>query len=273
MTVSRLLNNNKTPSPSKENNTYFVGMRKQLHLSVITILTCCCAMAQQPVINTDSPDQSDGSHIVEKKHFQIETGLQLSKLDEITKGFDNVTLIRYGVAKRFEVRLINQYTSSRDSATVGGLLPPTISFKNLLWWQHGLLPKVTLVSYFRLPVTLDKKFKADHFGYTFTLAMRHQLNSKLKLYSNFGVTQDQETTDISYLGTLELNYNITDRFSTYTEYFGNYAAHVNASNGLDIGFIYALKNNFAIDLALGSPTLKLGLNRFISFGVAMRLPG
>ncbi len=248
-------------------------MRKYFYLCGIILVTPFSLMAQQPVINTDSPDQSDGSHIVEKKHIQIETGLQFSKLDEITKGVDNVTLIRYGVTKRFEIRLLNQYTTIRDSGSVSGLQPLTISFKNLLWWQHGVLPKVTLVSYFRLPVTLNKAFGADHFGYTFTLAMRHQLNSKLKLYSNFGVTQDQETTNISYLGTVELNYNITDKFSTYAEYFGNYAARTNASNGMDIGFIYALKNNFAIDLALGSPTLNLGLTRFISFGVAIRMPG
>lgn len=248
-------------------------MRKHLYLIGIILLTRFTATAQQPVINTDSPDQSDGSHIVERKHLQIETGLQFSKLDEFTKETDNVTLIRYGVTKRFEIRLINQYSSVRDSGNVSGLQPPTISFKNLLWWQHGVLPKVTLVSYFRLPVSLDKNFKPEHFGYTITLAMRHQLNSKLKLYSNFGVTQDQETTDISYLGTLELNYNITERFSIYSEYFGNYAAHVNASNGLDVGLIYALKNDFAVDLALGSPTLHMALNKFISFGVAIRVPG
>jgi hypothetical protein len=247
-------------------------MRKYFYLYGLIMFTCLPAIAQQPVINTDSPDQSDGSHIVEKKHFQVETGLQFSKLDEFTKETDNVTTLRYGVAKKFEIRLINEYSSIRDSGTVAGLQSPTISFKNLLWWQHGVIPKVTIVSYFRLPVTLNKNFQADHFGYTFTLAMRHQLNSKLKLYSNFGVTQDQQTTDISYLGTAELNYNFTDAFSGYAEYFGNYARHNPASNGMDIGFIYALKNNFAIDMALGSPTLDLGVNKFISFGVALRLP-
>lgn len=242
------------------------------YLIIATLFSCCTAFSQQPVINTDSPDQSDGSHIVEKKHVQVETNLQFSKQDEFTKGFDNITLVRYGITKRFEVRLINQYTSILDSGKVSGLQPLTISFKNLLWWQHGLLPKVTIVSYFRLPVTLDKDFTGDHWGYTFTLAMRHQLNSKLKLYSNFGVTRDQQTTNISYLGTVELNDNITDRFSVYAEYFGNYAARVNASNGADLGFIYALKNNFAVDLALGSPDLDLSLNRFISMGIAIRMP-
>ncbi len=248
-------------------------MKKYFYIGTLLLLIGQGSTAQAPVINTDSPDQSDGSHIVEKKHLQVETGVQFSKQDEVTKEFDNITLIRYGVSKRFEVRLINQYSNIRDdSGSVAGLQPLTISFKNLLWWQHGILPKVTLVSYFRLPLTLNKLFPADHFGYTFTLAMRHQLNAKWKLYSNFGVTQDQGTTAISYLGTAELNYNVTDKFSTYAEYFGNYATHTPASNGMDIGFIYALKNNFAVDMALGSPTLNLGLTKFISLGVALRVP-
>jgi hypothetical protein len=227
----------------------------------------------QNVINTDRPDQSDGSHIVEKKHIQLETGLQFSKLDKITNSFDNVTLIRYGVTKRFEIRFLNQYSTIHDSSSVSGLQPFTISFKNQLCKQKGILPKITLVSYFRLPFTVSKAFPADHFGYTFTVALRHELNSKLKLYSNFGITQDQQTTEISYLSTVEFNYNVTDKFSSFIEYYGNYAKHTPAANGMDIGFIYALKNNFAVDLALGSPTLKLRVTKFISFGMSVRFPG
>ena len=246
-------------------------MKKYFYLLELILLSSTGLKAQN-VINTDRPDQSDGTHIVEKNYFQVETGVQFSKLDDITKGFDNVTLIRYGITRTFEVRLGNQYSTVRDSNMISGIKPLTISFKNQLCKQHGLLPKITLVSYFRLPFTISPAFSADHFGYTFTLALRHDLLSNLKIYSNFGVTKDQQSTDISYLGTVELNYNVTKSLSAFTEYYGNYAVHTNASNGIDIGFIYALKNNFAIDLAFGSPTLNLGLNKFISSGISIRLP-
>ena len=123
-----------------------------------------------------------------------------------------------------------------------------------------------------LPITINSAFNADHFGYTFTLALRHDVSSNLKIYSNFGVTKDQQSNDISYLGTLELNYNITNSLSAFMEYFGSYADHVSASNGIDIGIIYALKNNIAIDLAFGSPTLNLSLNKFITSGISVRFP-
>jgi hypothetical protein len=245
---------------------------KEICASLAIIFFATGILRAQNPINTDRPDQSDGTHIVEKKHLQIETGVQFSKLDKNTSSFDNETLIRYGVTRRFEVRLLNEYSSIRDSNSIAGFQPLTVSFKNQLCNQHGLLPKITLVSYFRLPITLSKAFKADHFGYTFTIAARYKLSDKLKLYSNFGVTQDQETTDINYPGTFEVNYNLTDRLSAYAEYYGNYAAHTNAENGLDAGFIYTIKNNFAVDLAFGSSTMVLSSNRFVSVGTSLRLP-
>jgi hypothetical protein len=236
------------------------------------ILICSYGLAAQNVINTDRPDQSDGTHIVEKNLIQVETGLQYSKFDEVTSGCDNVTLIRFGVTRRFEVRLLNQYSVVKDIISTSGFRPPTISFKNQICDQKGLLPKITFVSYFHLPITISPAFKGDHLGYTFTLAGRHDLTPKMKIYSNLGINRDQESTDTNYLATLEINYNVTDRFSCFVEYFGNYAANTSSTNGMDIGFIYAFKNNFAVDLAVGSPTMNLTLNKFISFGISARLP-
>ena len=183
-------------------------MKKYFYLLEL-ILISSIGLKAQNVINTDRPDQSDGSHIVEKNYVQLETGLQFSKLDDVTTGFDNVTMIRYGITRKFEVRLLNQYSTIRNSKMISGMKPLTISFKNQLCKQHGLLPKISLVSYFRLPFTISPAFRADHFGYTFTLVLRHDLLSNLKIYTNFGVTKDQQSTDISYLGTIELNYNVT----------------------------------------------------------------
>ena len=246
-------------------------MKKPVYFLGIILLVFNSIIAQN-TINTDRPDQSDGSHIVETGYLQVESGVQFSK-DDATKSFDNVTLIRYGVTKKFEIRFINQYSTIRDDGnSVSGFQPFTISFKNQLCDQHGLLPKLTLVSYFKLPITVSPAFKGEHVGFTFTLVARHELSPKLKLYSNLGVSKDQENLATSYLETEELNYSITDKLSAYAEYFGNYAIHESASNGLDIGFIYALKNNLAIDLALGSPTLNLNVNRFLSFGMSVRMP-
>ena len=73
-------------------------MKKYFYLLELILLSSTGLKAQN-VINTDRPDQSDGTHIVEKNYFQLETGLQFSKLDDITKGFDNVTMIRYGITR------------------------------------------------------------------------------------------------------------------------------------------------------------------------------
>jgi hypothetical protein len=246
-------------------------MLKNLILAGV-FLVCSNGLSAQNALNTAWPDQSDGTHIVEKNLIQVETGLQFSKTDDATNGFDNVTLIRFGVTKYFEIRLLNQYSIVNDSNRISGFKPLTISFKNQLCAQKGLLPKITLVSYFRLPITMSPAFKGDHLGYTFTVAARHDLAPQMKIYSNLGINRDQESTDISYLATLEINYNWTDQVSSFVEYFGNYEPHNSSSNGMDLGVIYAFKNNFAVDLAIGSPTLKLASNKFISFGISARLP-
>jgi hypothetical protein len=235
------------------------------------MLSAAVGVKGQDVINTDAPDQSDATYIVVKKHIQIESNLVFSK-DEGMKRFDNVTLIRYGVTKRFELRLLNQYSVVRDDNKVSGLQPPALSFKYYLCKQNGPRPELTFVSYFRPPITISPNFRADHFGYTFTLAGMHDLTSKMQASANIGIIQDQQTTDISVLSTAELNYNFTDVFSTYIEYFGNYAFHADSSSGMDIGFVYAVKKNIALDLALGSPTMKPGTTNYISLGAAIRLP-
>ena len=154
-------------------------MRKTVFAGILLI--CSYGLSAQNMINTDRPDQSDGTHIVEKNLIQLETGLQFSKFDEATSGFDNVTLIRFGVTRRFEVRLLNQYSVVNDIDRTSGFRPLTISFKNQLCDQKGLLPKITLVSYFHLPITLSPAFQGDHLGYTFTLAGRHDLTPKMKI--------------------------------------------------------------------------------------------
>ena len=129
------------------------------YISIIMLsLGCYGSTAQQRVINTDSPDQSDGTHIVEAHHFQVETGLQFSQLDEATHEMDNVTLLRYGFSKKFEARLLNQYSVIHDEERTEGFQPLTISFKNLICKQRGLLPKITLVSYFHLPFAISAAF-------------------------------------------------------------------------------------------------------------------
>src|ERR1035437_5438046 len=102
----------------------FTTMKRYYLLQII--LLCWIGVQAQDVINTDSPDQSDGTYIVVKKHIQIESNVVFSS-DDGTKGFDNVTLIRYGVTKRFEARLLSQYSVVRDDSRVSGMQPPALS--------------------------------------------------------------------------------------------------------------------------------------------------
>jgi len=248
----------------------FTIMKRYFYLLQILLLSGMGTSAQD-VINTDSPDQSDATYIVVRKHIQIESNVVFSS-DDGMKGFDNVTLIRYGLTTKIELRLVNQYSVVREDIKVSGIQPLALSCKYYLCKEKWLRPELAFVGYFRPPITISPAFRGEHFGYTFTMAGLHNLTPKLQASANLGITQDQQTTDVSLISTAELNYNFTDLFSGYVEYFGNYGAKKSVSNGLDIGFVYALKKNLALNLALGSPTMKPGTANYISLGAAVRLP-
>ncbi len=88
----------------------YIGEMKLITYLLGILLLSSCSLNAQNMINTDRPDQSDGTHIVEKQYFQIESGVQFSKSNETSNSFDNITLIRYGITKKFEARLLNQYS-------------------------------------------------------------------------------------------------------------------------------------------------------------------
>ncbi|MEO6668841.1 MAG: transporter [Ferruginibacter sp.] len=248
-------------------------MRKFFFLLFIAVLTCIRLLAQEnEFIDADRPDQSDGTNVIEKKQLQVETGCQFARLDEFTCSFDNTSLIRYGICKGFEARLLNQYSVIKNTGCLAGWKPLTLSFKNFICKPNHLLPELTIVSYFQLPFTISKDFPGEHIGYSFILATNNDLKHGFEICSNFGIVRDQESTDISYPASLELNYSFTKKLSAFLEYFGSYAPHASASNGMDLGVEYAFKKNYALDLAIGSSTFKPSSNRFITFGISARLP-
>lgn len=241
-------------------------------LYAMVFLLFCNGLKAQNIITSDRPDQSDGTETVEKKQLQIETGVEFSKQDELTNALKNMTLIRYGVSKQFEIRLSTEYQQVTDSVKKTGFQPITLSCKNVICQQKGIRPAITLVSYLRLPITFSKDFRGDHPGYSFIAAFMHNLGSTVKFYSNIGIEGDQVSNAVDYPATAEFNIDISKRFSAFIEYFGHYATHNEPENGIDIGFIYAILHNLSIDIAVGTPGGKPSDSRFISFGLSARLP-
>ena len=98
-------------------------------------------------INTDRPDQSDGTYIVSKNIFQLETGLVFS-----ADGIIHNTMLRYGIVKNTELRLLFNYgevntTGKRET----GIFPVSFSIKHKLVEGKRFIPQITAVGYVQFP--------------------------------------------------------------------------------------------------------------------------
>lgn len=95
--------------------------------------------AQENIINTDRPDQSDGVATITFKNFQIEEGINFAQ-----NTFVNDLLLRYGFTKSTELRIL---IDAGKENHLQGLQPLTFSIKQKIVEQKKLLPAISFVGY------------------------------------------------------------------------------------------------------------------------------
>ncbi len=216
-------------------------------------------------INTDRPDQSDGTYIIAENTGQIETGLLYG--NDGAGYFIHNTMFRYGLGKNTEARILIDY-GKVDTTTV--MLPLGISFKHQLVKQNKILPAITLVGYAYLPFLATKNIKPDKLPYTFLLAFQNDINDRLGVGYNVGINSDGNSSMKNWMGTVSIGYEIMKHLSFYTEYFGQYNKHSSFDHNLDIGVLYPITKNLQLDIALGTSLFNQASNRFITSGISFR---
>jgi Putative MetA-pathway of phenol degradation len=252
-------------------------------LSIFLFLFYSYCYAQDTThINTDRPDQSDGAYIVHPNIFQFETGAYLNTLDEYNQALVQSSMLRYGLIKRVELRLLfevaslnNQYYHSVES----GLLPLALCSKIALVKHkarsdgsvgRGIIPDITLSGYLRLPFTASKNFKPAYYSSTGLLVFQHYLSDDLTLAYNAGLSRSGDDKTISYPVTAVLIYAPEEHFSFFAEYYAFYQPEHIPSNNIDIGFLYCIKHHMQFDIALGTLLLPKAKNNFVTLGFSYR---
>lgn len=218
-------------------------------------------------INTDRPDQSDGTYVMPKGIFQLETGLSSV---QVNGGFDDITqntLLRYGLVKKLELRLlVNEGAASDDGFhhTRFVLYPLTISAKYALCEQHGILPAVSAVGYLQLPFAATKEYQLDYAAPVFLLAFQNDINKRWTLGYNAGISWDGVEDDPFYIARMSLALTVNSKVSVYAEYFGNYASGTEPEHNIDLGICYLLKPRLQLDFAMGAELSSPG-DQFVTF--------
>lgn len=218
-------------------------------------------------INTDRPDQSDGSYIVSKETVQVETGILYGK-DEAGYIFHN-TMVRYGVNNKLEARLLVDYGKT-DSNII--LNPVGLSIKHQLFEQKKILPAITFVAYGYLPFTATQTVKPDKLPFNFLVAFQNNITKKLGIGYNIGFGSDGNAPAKNWTGTLAFGYEIMRKGSLFTEYYAQYQKGNTPNHNFDMGILYPITNNLQWDVALGTSLFGQTANRFITTGISFRFP-
>lgn len=213
------------------------------------------AIAQVESINTDRPDQSDGVYTIPKNIFQLENGITIAKQTVI-----NNLMLRYGLTPSTEIRLLLDVGKEFENK---GLLPISLSFKQRIIEQKEIIPAMTLVGYVAFEQLASKDFKGNKLPFEIKMAFENEINDKFSIGYNLGTSNQFKNLNLS----AALGYNITDKISTFVEYFSTLSKNGNEHN-IDAGILYIINPKLQIDIAYAQPLHGLDNKPFSTIGIS-----
>ena len=232
-------------------------MKTIYHLSFIFSLFVSAnnAIAQVESINTDRPDQSDGIYTIPKNTFQLENGITIAKQTVI-----NNLMLRYGLTPSTEIRLLLNVGKEFKNK---GLLPISLSFKQRIIEQKKIIPAMTLVGYIAFEQLANKDFKGNKLPFEIKMAFENEINNKFSIGYNLGISNQLKNLNLS----VAIGYNITDKISTFIEYFSTLSKNGNEHN-IDAGIMYVINPKLQVDIAYALPVYGLENKPFGTIGIA-----
>ncbi len=225
-------------------------------------------------ISTDRPDQTESATLVGLKSLQLESGILFSSVHEpfgnTVKHFVPSILFRYGMSKKIELRLYQEYETNRfelQNQALSGLKNLQIGLKFLLFQKRESTTEIAIISHVIVP-TGSKTIDQNSFGIINKLAISHQIGEQLNIGYNLGYDfHGKNASKGTY--AFAFGIKISDAFGMYAESYGEWENIDTFSNSFDTGLTYLLGKNMQVDLSYG-----VGLNhsmQFVSTGLSWNL--
>ncbi len=231
-----------------------------IKLKIAVVLLCLVQQANAQLtepINTDRPDQSDGTYVLEKKYLQIENGITIAN-----KTITNNLMLRYGITKSTELRLLSDFGKFDG---INGFAPIAISIKQRLIENKGIVPAITLVGYLRYEEIASKAFRTNNKSYSFLIAFQNDITDKLSVGYNVGTSNGLKNINF----TTSVGYGLSTKFTGFVEYFSNFEKMEKPSHNIDGGILYLINNRLQLDIAIGSSIID-NENYYFTTGVSYR---
>ncbi len=256
---------------------------------LIALFLVCCKIKAQDII-TDRPDQTESPFAVAPGIVQIESGFLFERyeLGSSLAQHRNVyptNLFRIGLAKRLELRIVNELVTYKTVNTATGQTLSTISgtedmqigFKYQLSDNDARLV-IGLLAHAIVP-NGSKGITNQLYGLFSRVNVSYDLDDTRNLSANFGYNnyelefdngELQKRQDGNFAYTFVYGHSISNRVGVYLEAFGEYLNLKDWGNNMDAGMTFLLKDNIQLDYSFG-----WGLNNVMNYhsvGISIRLP-
>lgn len=169
-------------------------------------------------------------------------------------------MLRYGLTPSTEIRLL---LNAGKEFKNKGLLPISLSFKQRIIEQKKIIPAMTLVGYIAFEQLANKDFKGNKLPFEIKMAFENEINNKFSIGYNLGISNQLKNLNLS----VAIGYNITDKISTFIEYFSTLSKNGNEHN-IDAGIMYVINPKLQVDIAYALPVYGLENKPFGTIGIA-----
>ena len=250
---------------------------KYYYLGILLIIGFTSRAQETGRMQADRPDQTDAPYIVKHKYFQTEIGFNVEKIDGYTTLVVPTILWKYGLCKRFELRLITEINAVETPLIISGgnevntgLLPLQLGGKLGLWEEKGWLPKTGLLFHIAIPRLAGKQFIASRWAPSIKFTMQHDLSDKIGFGYNLGVAWDGESDNPFWIYSFSLGFDIGKNWDYYFETFGAARKGEWPQHNLDTGVGYYISDNVRLDLSGGFDITKNADEHYFALGISFR---
>lgn len=214
-------------------------------------------------IVTDRPDQTESSLTVPQGSLQLESGILINYEGEVNNTTRQLllptNLFRYGITKRVELRLLNQFESVKsDHNYYQGISDLEIGTKIQLFSRSTSSTDIAFLSHLVVP-TGTRSISSNTLGSVNKLCISHDLSEDLSIGYNLGYNYfGQDIGDLTY--SFSLAVSINDRVGIYAEPYGELLNMKTFISNFDGGFTYLMNDNLQFDFSFGT-----GINHHMNY--------
>ncbi|MDO1449503.1 transporter [Rhodocytophaga aerolata] len=265
------------------------GIYVQAGLEVIAVSDTTKKLHHLPALTIDRPDQTDSPYVVPAGSFQVEIGIQhvwdKYREDGVKYTYRSFTypnmLLRYGIFKRLEVRLEQNYSVDKinsqpllDKESIKtGWHPTLLATKILLFEQKGWRPNFALLAKLATPYHSRKNLALPYkFAPGLVGAFSHAISDRFVLDGSAGGMLDQATGKININYSLSQAISLTKKLSIFVEVFCYKPAGEQVQYATDVGLLYVAFPHLQLDIFASKSLSYQAADVFAGVGIGIRLP-